>query len=172
MKNKKALNFATLTQFALASIAIFLGGQASAMSTRVGNVVECRQEDNNGNGLYIKREGCYQAYTSGYEHTMCLFKAYFTAEGGKGNKSVIQSLRENSAFVSNADKFTNINVDDYTQVRFRGFTYISRTSSEFDLHPVDNNGHFSLFVRSNTSTSSNDFMRTDFNYTYNCSYVP
>ena len=53
MKNKKALNFATLTQFALASIAIFLGGQASAMSTRVGNVVECRHEDNNGNGLYI-----------------------------------------------------------------------------------------------------------------------
>mgnify|MGYP000967577897 FL=1 len=104
MENKKVFgrvsrqifNFVSFAKFSLGAIAIFLGSQGEARSTRIGNVVECRQENNNGNGLYIKRESCNTYYgCSGQQYTECRFTAYFTAEGDKGNKSVIQSLREN-----------------------------------------------------------------------------
>ena len=166
--NNKIFKFSKL---ALATMAIFLSAQAGAISTRIGNVVECRQEHNNGNGLYIKREGCFNDGTYGGA-TRCLFKAYFTAEGNKDNKSVIESLRENSAFPSNADKFTNLSVDDMQDVKFQGYSYNNDIYSHFRFYPVDNNGHFGLQVRSSTGESHNVYKQVYFNYTYNCGYVP
>ena len=155
-----------------------LSSQVEAISTRIGNVVECRQENNNGNGLYIKREYCYRYATGTYGDSYsedCYFRAYFTAEADKGNSSVIASLRERSAFAPNAERYTDIRLWDNGNVKFDGTTsgrsdkYTS-TYSHFYFRPVDDNGHFEMKVE--TSDYGTPYKTRNFSYTYNCSYIP
>ena len=152
-------------------------------STRIGNVVECHQENNNGNGLYVKRESCYRwSDTYGHPRSECNFRAFFTAEGGKDSKSVIQGLRELSVFPENAEKYTNLYVVDYGNVKFEGILSkgdysglpeASNTTSYFRFLPVDNNGRFSLDVRIvHQPKNYGEREIKNFNYIYNCSYIP
>ena len=157
--------------FSLALLGIvFISSEGGAISSRIGNVVECRHENNNGNGLYIKREYCYEAYSTYGTRTECRFRAYFTAEDTKGSQSVIQSLRENSAFPPNAEKFTDVGVVDLDGVNFGGPQFIKSNYSSFSFRPIDNNGHFELRVTA--SPANNPYKELNFNYVYNCSYIP
>lgn len=154
-----------------------LSSQAGAISTRIGNVVECRKENNNGNGLYIKREYCYRyprgTYGDSYEDG-CNFKAYFTAEGGKESASVISSLRDLAALAPYVEKYTNIKLRDQGNVRFEGTSFVTsdkipKTYSRFYFRPLDNSGHYEMGVE---AAHDPEFKVSNFSYTYNCTYIP